>query len=66
MRTEETITNEMMTNDKFYEEIDDLLDRQSGLVIDDLLKYNIIHLCLNIHHENVLPSDIIKYLQINK
>ena len=40
MRTEETITNEMMTNDKFYEEIDDLLDRQSGLVIDDLLKYN--------------------------
>ena len=37
-----------------------------NLTKDNLLKYNIIHLCLNIHHENVLPSDIIKYFQINK
>jgi ATP-dependent protease ClpP protease subunit len=49
--------------EKFYKQ---MRHRIINLTKDDLLKYNIIHLCLNIHHENVLPSDIIKYLQINK
>jgi hypothetical protein len=49
--------------EKFYKQ---MRHRIINLTKNDLLKYNIIHLCLNIHHENVLPSDIIKYLQINK
>lgn len=32
----------------------------------DLLKYNIIHLCLDITKKNILQNDIINYLQLNK
>jgi hypothetical protein len=32
----------------------------------DLLKYDIIHLCLDITKKNILQNDIINYLQINK
>ena len=31
----------------------------------ELLKYNIIHLCLNINKKNISNKDILKYLQLN-
>ena len=59
---------------KFYKEISNLPNnfykemrhRIVNLTHEDLLKYNIIHLCLNIHKQNISHNDIVKYLQINK
>ena len=47
----------------FYKE---MRQRIVNLTQIELLKYNIIHLCLNIHKENATANDIVKYLQLNK
>ena len=57
---------------KFYKAITDIPDtfykemrhRILHLKSKDLLKYNIIHLCLNITKENIISKDIINYLQL--
>jgi ATP-dependent protease ClpP protease subunit len=46
----------------FYKEI---RNRIINLTPKELLKYNIIHLCLNINKKNITNKDIIKYLQLN-
>jgi ATP-dependent protease ClpP protease subunit len=59
---------------KLYKEISNLPDsfykRMRHTIINlnetDLLKYNIIHLCLNIHKEKITLNDIVKYLNLNK
>ena len=37
-----------------------------NLTQTELIKYNIIQLCLNIHKENASANDIVKFLQLNK
>ena len=46
----------------FYKEI---RNRIINLTPKELLKYNIIHLCLNINKKNITNKNIIKYLQLN-
>jgi ATP-dependent protease ClpP protease subunit len=48
--------------DIFYKEI---RNRIINLTPKELLKYNIIHLCLKINKKNISNKDIIKYLQLN-
>jgi hypothetical protein len=57
-----------------YKEISELPDifyknmrnKLINLTKDDLLKYKIIHLCLNINKNNITNNDIVKYLKINE
>lgn len=59
---------------KLYKDISELPDifykhmrnKLINLTKDDLLKYKIIHLCLNINKNNITNNDIIKYLKINE
>jgi hypothetical protein len=59
---------------KLYKEISELPDifyknmrnKLINLTKDDLLKYKIIHLCLNINKNNITNNDIVKYLKINE
>lgn len=58
---------------KFYKETTnfpnnlykEIRNRIINLRPNELLKYNIIHLCLNINKKNITNKDIIKYLQLN-
>jgi hypothetical protein len=37
-----------------------------NLSSEDLLKYKIIHLCLNMHHKKITKNNIIEYLKLDK
>lgn len=49
--------------EEFYKEI---RHRIIHLTSKDLIKFDIIHLCLNITKDNILSKNIIEYLQLNK
>ena len=59
---------------KLYKEISELPDifykhmrnKLINLTKDDLLKYKIIHVCLNINKNNITNNNIVKYLKINE